>query len=200
MNPSRLELAIKNKDLKMIDIIFKEDNIHSEFGIEFEEINSIEVLEHITSKIKLSNDTMEHVMYNSFKDDNIDLFIHLILKCKINPSFSNNILLREISKEGKIAFLKVLLTNTDVKPNANDNDAINSAIINKQELAALYLSRQKIVYEDESIHRAIRFAFINKMFSVVFELWKHEISREHLKFRNKKLYDKINKIKNIKDF
>lgn len=200
MNPSRLELAIKNKDLKMIDIIFKEDNIHSEFGIEFEEINSIEVLEHITSKIKLSNDTMEHVMYNSFKDDNIDLFIHLILKCKINPSFSNNILLREISKEGKIGFLKVLLTNTDVKPNANDNDAINSAIINKQELAALHLSRQKTVYEDKSIHRSIRFAFINKMFSVVFELWKHEVSREHLKFHNKKLYDKINKIKSIRDF
>tara|TARA_Y100000588_G_scaffold41528_1_gene39655 strand:- start:34021 stop:34623 length:603 start_codon:yes stop_codon:yes gene_type:complete len=200
MNPSRLELAIKNKDLKMIDIIFKEDNIHSDFGMDFEEINSIEVLEHITSKIKLSDNTLEHIMFNAFKDNNIDLFIHLILRCKIDPSFSNNILLREISKEGKIGFLKVLLSNTDINPSANDNDAINSAIIKDQETVALHLSRQKDVYEDKSIHRSIRFAFINKMFSVVFELWKHEISREHLKFHNKKLYDKINKIKSIRDF
>ena len=106
----------------------------------------------------------------------------------------------EISKQGKIDFLKKLLIFSDIKPNENDNEAINSAIINKQEHLALYLSKQKEVYEDENIHRSIWFAFINKMFSVVFELWQHEISREYLKFQNKKLYDKINKIKSIRDF
>lgn len=200
MNGTRLELAIKNKDFKMIDIIFKENDLHSDLYIEFEEINSIEIFEHITSKIKLSNDTLEHLMFNAFKNDNIDFFTYLMLNCKINPSFSNNILLMEISKQGKIDFLKKLLIFSDIKPNENDNEAINSAIINKQEHLALYLSKQKEVYEDKNIHRSIWFAFINKMFSVVFELWQHEISREYLKFQNKKFYDKINKIKSIRDF
>ena len=118
----------------------------------------------------------------------------------INPSFSNNILLREISKRGKINFLKKILELSDIKPNDNNNEAINSAIINKQEDLALYLSKQKEVYEDENIHRGIHFAFINKMFSVVFELLKHETSRNHLKLQNKKLYDKINKITSIRNF
>lgn len=164
MNPTRLELAIRNNDLKMINIIFKEQNITFDNQIEFEIINSICVFEHITSKFKLSENTLQHVLVHAFSQDNIEFFIYLILKAKVNPSFSNQILLMESAKEGKIGFLKVLLSSPEIKSNFNSNDALNGAIIRNQEITALHLARQKEVYTDESVHRCIRFAFVNKMF------------------------------------
>lgn len=200
MNATELEIAIKNNDLDKLKILFENDNITCYYNPELYYINSEETFLYIKEQIKLDEDTLCQILCQNYNEDNIGFFRILIYKYDIDPSFSKNILLQMASKDGKLGFVKLLIKHPKINPAYPENESFIGAIIKEQEVCALHLSRIKEIYEGEEIERAIRFTYVKKMFSVVNSLWKHKKNRDKLKIRNKKLYDKLVTINNIRDF
>jgi hypothetical protein len=197
---SRLELAIKNNNLGMVKIIFKELNIKdTSFECDLYNISNKEIFDFVVTKNVLTFESYNQILsYNA--SNNLDFFETLLFEYNLNPIFGNHTLLKSHSRDGNYEVVKILLKDSRINAAINRNESIELAISNGHKKTALLLSKNNNVIYSEDIHRALRIAFVDKMEEVCNELWQHSYVRENLKYNNIKLYNKIKLVQNISAF